>query len=112
MDKIGQHRDKPLNFFMERYAEAYLQEILAWVQHLVEMRAGGARSIDMAEETEAAALPLPSGFDGRIAVVMAMAARRSFDLKRPVMITEIDPSLGPVIENAREEAKRTHKRLE
>jgi myo-inositol 2-dehydrogenase/D-chiro-inositol 1-dehydrogenase len=26
MDVIGQHRDKPLNFFMERYAEAYLQE--------------------------------------------------------------------------------------
>lgn len=105
MDKIGQHRDKPLNFFMERYAEAYLQEILAWVQHLVEMRAGNAQRAELSPELGPATLPLPTGFDGRIAVVMAMAARRSFDLRRPVLITEIDPSLGPVIEAAQSEAE-------
>jgi len=104
MDVIGQHRDKPLNFFMERYAEAYLQEMLAWVQHLVEIRAGGARTADAGTDAGTPALPLPSGFDGRIAVVMAMAARRSFELKRPVRITEIDPSLEPIIEAARTRA--------
>jgi myo-inositol 2-dehydrogenase/D-chiro-inositol 1-dehydrogenase len=104
MDVIGQHRDKPLNFFMERYAEAYLQEMLAWVQHLVEIRAGGARKAEAGTDAGTPALPLPSGFDGRIAVVMAMAARRSFELKRPVRITEIDPSLEPIIEAARTRA--------
>jgi hypothetical protein len=93
-----------LNFFMERYAEAYLQEMLAWVQHLVEIRAGGARKAEAGTDAGTPALPLPSGFDGRIAVVMAMAARRSFELKRPVRITEIDPSLEPIIEAARTRA--------
>lgn len=65
-------RDLPLNFFMERYTESYVAELAAFVQAV------------------AADEPVPvSGADGRAPVVMALAARRSYDEHRPVRLDEI-----------------------
>ncbi len=53
-------RDPPLNFFMERYAESYVFEIQAFVDAVI----AGHR-------------PSPSGADGRMALQLALAARKS-----------------------------------
>jgi myo-inositol 2-dehydrogenase/D-chiro-inositol 1-dehydrogenase len=64
------HRDLPLNFFMERYAQSYLAEMTAFVDAVL-------------DDT-----PTPvSGADGRSAVVLALAAQQSFRENRPVRIT-------------------------
>ena len=64
--------DLPLNFFMERYTESFVLELQAFIQAVIEQR------------------PAPvSGMDGRIPVVMALAARKSFDEHRPVRLEEI-----------------------
>jgi myo-inositol 2-dehydrogenase/D-chiro-inositol 1-dehydrogenase len=66
------YRDLPLNFFLERYKESYVIEMRAFVDAV---RNG---------------TPVPvSGYDGRVPVVMAKAARRSIDLDRPVKLSEI-----------------------
>jgi myo-inositol 2-dehydrogenase / D-chiro-inositol 1-dehydrogenase len=66
-------RDLPLNFFMERYTESFVGELRAFVHAAVMNK------------------PVPvNGTDGRIAVVMALAARKSFDERRPVQLKEID----------------------
>jgi myo-inositol 2-dehydrogenase / D-chiro-inositol 1-dehydrogenase len=66
-------RDLPLNFFMDRYTESFVNEIRAFVQAVVQNK------------------PVPvNGIDGRVAVVMALAARRSFDERRPVELREVD----------------------
>jgi myo-inositol 2-dehydrogenase/D-chiro-inositol 1-dehydrogenase len=66
-------RDLPLNFFMDRYTESFVNEIRAFVQAVVQNK------------------PVPvKGIDGRVAVVMALAARRSFDERRPVQLKEVD----------------------
>jgi myo-inositol 2-dehydrogenase/D-chiro-inositol 1-dehydrogenase len=65
---------KPLYFFLERYAESYASEMRAFV----------------AAVRDGAALPV-TGLDGRIPVVMGLAARRSYDEHRPVRLSEIDP---------------------
>ena len=65
-------RDLPLNFFMERYTESYVNELQQFVNAVI-------------EDT-----PVPvTGEDGRIPVVMAEAARRSNDENRPVRLDEI-----------------------
>ncbi len=65
-------RDLPLNFFMDRYIESFASELRAFVKAVIEDR------------------PVPvGGNDGRIPVVMAMAARKSYEEKRPVRISEI-----------------------
>jgi myo-inositol 2-dehydrogenase/D-chiro-inositol 1-dehydrogenase len=66
------HRDLPLNFFMDRYLESFTREIRAFVRAVVddsETPVGGA--------------------DGRAPVVMALAARKSYDEHRPVSLAEI-----------------------
>lgn len=71
----GDHvrRDLPLNFFMERYVESYRAEIQAFVEAVLEDR------------------PVPvGGEDGRLSVVMSLAARRSYDENRPVQLSEIE----------------------
>eukprot|EP00741_Cyanophora_paradoxa_P015632 tig00020903_g15089.t1 len=69
-DKIK--RDLPLNFFMERYTDAYRNETIAFV------------------EAVKAKKPMPcSGHDGRQALVMAMAAAKSAKEGRFVKISEI-----------------------
>lgn len=68
-------RDLPLHFFIERYAESYRAEVAAFVDAVLDDR------------------PVPvSGHDGRAPVVMALAARRSLEERRPVRLIEIDPS--------------------
>jgi myo-inositol 2-dehydrogenase/D-chiro-inositol 1-dehydrogenase len=65
-------RDLPLNFFMERYTESFTRELAAFVAAVAEDK------------------PTPvTGIDGRIPVVMALAARRSYDERRPVKLEEV-----------------------
>ena len=66
------YRDQPLNFFMDRYLDSYLQEMRDFL-HAV--RTDGPSPV--------------SGEDGRAPVVMALAARQSCELNRPVRLTEI-----------------------
>jgi myo-inositol 2-dehydrogenase/D-chiro-inositol 1-dehydrogenase len=65
-------RDLPLNFFMERYTEAYLREMDAFVACLKDNTA-----------------PPVGGIDGRIPVVMGKAATLSAQQNRPVRLSEI-----------------------
>jgi myo-inositol 2-dehydrogenase/D-chiro-inositol 1-dehydrogenase len=65
-------RDLPLNFFMERYVESYRDEMQAFIAAIVDNQ------------------PVPvTGQDGRIPVVMGMAARKSYAENRPVRLDEI-----------------------
>jgi myo-inositol 2-dehydrogenase / D-chiro-inositol 1-dehydrogenase len=65
-------RDLPFNFFMDRYTESYSNEIRSFVQSVLEDKPTAV-----------------SGLDGRIPVVMGLAARKSFDQRRPVRLDEI-----------------------
>jgi myo-inositol 2-dehydrogenase/D-chiro-inositol 1-dehydrogenase len=65
-------RDLPLNFFMDRYLESFARELRAFVRAI-------------AEDTQT---PV-SGADGRAPVVLALAARKSYDEHRPVAVAEI-----------------------
>src|SRR5207244_1521544 len=67
------HRDLPLNFFMERYTQSYLAEMTAFVDTALD---GGH--------------PPVTGADGRQAVVLALAAQKSFRENRPVRVSEVD----------------------
>jgi myo-inositol 2-dehydrogenase/D-chiro-inositol 1-dehydrogenase len=72
-------RDLPLNFFMDRYTESFVGELGAFIDAVVENK------------------PTPvTGIDGRIPVVMALAARKSYDEGRPVRLEEIDKSSAGV----------------
>ena len=65
-------KDLPFNFFMDRYTDSYSNEIRSFVQSIVEDKP-----------------PAVTGLDGRIPVVMGLAARKSFDERRPVRLDEI-----------------------
>lgn len=67
------HRDLPLHFFIERYADSYLEEMTQFVDAVL---AGGPSPLD--------------GGEGRIPVVMARAAWKSYQENRPVKLVEID----------------------
>ena len=72
-DAQSVRRDLPLNFFMERYTESYLREMEAFVQAVLRDE------------------PVPvTGRDGRVPVVMAMAAQKSHRESRVVRMTEIE----------------------
>jgi len=66
------YRDLPLNFFMDRYLESFAREMRAFVRAILD---DTATAVD--------------GADGRAPVVMALAARKSFDEHRPVSLAEI-----------------------
>jgi len=69
----GIHHTLPYYFFLERYAEAYRQELRAFVDAL------------------RADLPPPvTGQDGRIAVLIGLAANQSLKEHRPVRLDEIE----------------------
>jgi len=68
----GVHSAKPLYFFLERYLESFIVEMKEFV-----------RSIQ--ENTT----PPVTGLDGRIPVVIGMAAKKSYLEKRPVNLDEI-----------------------
>lgn len=66
------YRDLPLNFFVERYTDSYINELRAFVDAVMHDA------------------PIPvTGLDGRAPVVMGLAARRSYDENRPVKLSEI-----------------------
>jgi myo-inositol 2-dehydrogenase/D-chiro-inositol 1-dehydrogenase len=64
-------RDLPLNFFMERYHDSFAKEIQAFADAVT-------------NDTP----PPITGLDGRAPVVMALAARRSYEEHRPVALDE------------------------
>lgn len=65
-------RDLPLNFFMERYLDSYANEMIAFVDAVVNDK------------------PVPVvGNDGRVPVVMALAGMKSMKENRPVKLSEI-----------------------
>jgi len=67
-----QRASLPLNFFLERYMDSYRIELTAFVDAITNDR------------------PVPvTGTDGRVPVVMAMAANKSLAEHRPVQLTEI-----------------------
>ncbi len=69
----GIRRDLPLHFFLERYAESYLLEMQAFID-----------ALESRTDCEC------SGHDGRLPVLIALAAKRSLEEGRPVEVTEID----------------------
>jgi myo-inositol 2-dehydrogenase/D-chiro-inositol 1-dehydrogenase len=65
-------RDLPLNFFMDRYTESFANEVAAFVA---------------AVQNDT---PTPvTGHDGRVPVVMGLAAKKSYLEGRPVKLSEI-----------------------
>ncbi len=64
--------DLPLNFFMDRYTESYVTELTEFVTCV-------------RERSE----PPTTGHDGRMAILMGYAARRSYAEHRPVKLGEI-----------------------
>lgn len=68
----GVYRDNPKYFFLERYHEAYVEEVKAFIDCII-------------HDTE----PLVNGYDGLQAELIAYAAKKSLDEKRPVKIKEV-----------------------
>jgi myo-inositol 2-dehydrogenase/D-chiro-inositol 1-dehydrogenase len=69
---VSIYRDRPLYFFVERYMDSYKTEMRHFLEAILEDK------------------PTPvGGLDGRIPVVMGLAARKSHDENRPVKISEI-----------------------
>jgi len=72
-DAHGVRRDVPLHFFLERYAESFLAEMVAFVDAV-------------RHDTPVAV----TGYDGRVPVALALAARASHEQHRPVRLSEIE----------------------
>lgn len=73
----GYHSDKPLSFFMDRYADAYVEEMTQFVDVCINDKA------------------VPVGIeDGRLTVLYAAAANLSIKEKRWVKVSEIDIALA------------------
>ncbi|MCD6285218.1 MAG: inositol 2-dehydrogenase, partial [Anaerolineae bacterium] len=66
------HTDLPLNFFMDRYTESYVTELQAFIDYVL----GGSQ-------------PPATGRDGRMAIAMGHAARKSYTERRPVALAEV-----------------------
>ncbi len=62
----------PLNFFMDRYIPAYVNEMKAFARSIIE---------DLPPEV--------TGYDGRVPVLMAKAALKAYQEHRPVRLDEI-----------------------
>ena len=72
-DATTVHRDLPLNFFMDRDLDSFLVEMAAFVDAVLD------------------GTPTPvTGVDGRAAVALGIAARRSHEENRPVRLEEIE----------------------
>jgi myo-inositol 2-dehydrogenase/D-chiro-inositol 1-dehydrogenase len=75
----GVHSAKPLYFFLERYMDSFIAELKDFVQSIQENTT-----------------PPVVGMDGRIPVVIGMAAKKSYLEHRPVKLLEIEhPVLEP-----------------
>ena len=71
-DEGGVHGRLPHFFFVERYAESYVAEMEAFIECLQKDQA-----------------PAVTGADGRAAILIGYAARRSYEQNRPVELSEI-----------------------
>ena len=71
-DAQSVRRDLPLNFFMDRYTESFVAEMAAFVD-----------AVQQGKSTPV------SGLEGRIPVVMGLAAGKSYRENRPVRLDEI-----------------------
>jgi len=72
LDRKGAHSSPPLNFFLERYAESYLNEMQAFVDSVQNNR------------------PVPvAGKDGLMSVAIGLADAKSVKENRPVKLSEI-----------------------
>lgn len=66
------HASLPMNFFLERYMRSYVRELQEFVNAVEDDK------------------PVPvNGDDGRVPVVMAMAAKKSYLENRPVKLSEV-----------------------
>jgi myo-inositol 2-dehydrogenase/D-chiro-inositol 1-dehydrogenase len=72
-DAKGVHAPLPLFFFMERYTDSYIAELRAFIRCIQ-------------QDTK----PPVTGMDGRAAVVMGYAAKKSYLEDRPVKLSEFD----------------------
>jgi myo-inositol 2-dehydrogenase/D-chiro-inositol 1-dehydrogenase len=76
-DSHGIRHDLPLHFYIERYTESYVTEMEAFVDAVL-------------HDT-----PVPvTGYDGRMAAVLGLAAKKSLAEHRPVRLSEIGSELG------------------
>jgi len=71
-DADGVHAAKPLYFFIERYTDAFIAEMKGFIASIQEDKT-----------------PPVTGIDGRIPVVMGLAAWKSYREHRPVKLSEI-----------------------
>jgi myo-inositol 2-dehydrogenase/D-chiro-inositol 1-dehydrogenase len=71
-DAASVRRDLPLNFFMDRYTESFANEVTAFVDAVLNDKP-----------------TLVTGHDGRVPVVMGLAAGKSHREGRPVKLSEI-----------------------
>ncbi|GAB4539346.1 MAG: inositol 2-dehydrogenase [Anaerolineae bacterium] len=72
-DADGVHAAKPLYFFIERYMDAFIAEMKGFIASIQEDKT-----------------PLVTGIDGRVPVVMGLAAWKSYQENRPVRLSEIN----------------------
>ncbi|MCY4061980.1 MAG: inositol 2-dehydrogenase [Chloroflexi bacterium] len=72
-DAASVRRDLPLHFFVERYIESYVAEMIAFVDAIA-----NGKTVPVV------------GNDGRVPVLMAMAGMRSLRENRPVRLDEIE----------------------
>lgn len=72
-DADGVRGALPLHFFVERYAEAYAEEMRAFIDCILKDKT-----------------PPVTGQDGRAPVVIGYAAKKSYEENRPVKLSEID----------------------
>jgi myo-inositol 2-dehydrogenase/D-chiro-inositol 1-dehydrogenase len=72
-DADGVHASKPLHFFIERYTESYVAELQEFIESVGKDKT-----------------PSVTGIDGRIPVVMGLAAWKSYRENRPVKLSEMD----------------------
>jgi len=71
-DSSSIRRDLPLHFYIERYTQSYVTEIEAFVDAVLHDK------------------PVPvTGYDGRMALVLGLAAKKSLAEHRPVHLSEI-----------------------
>lgn len=72
-NRDGVHTALPLHFIMERYTASFIAEMSAFVDCLL-------------QDTK----PPVTGIDGRMAVVLGLAAMRSYEQDRPVALSDFD----------------------
>ena len=81
--------DMPYTFFMDRYADAYRAETVAFSQRLL------ARQSSEGGNGSRAIMPaVPTGEDGKLALVLAEACDLSLAERRVVDVNEVLPSWG------------------